>query len=75
VADDGMVACFCTVTATHMGMYIDAGPTGKRLAVHEMMFNVVRDGRLAITWAMTAGPGFYEQITGRAAPEAVDNLG
>ena len=75
VADDGMVACFCTVTATHTGTYFDAAPTGKRLAVHEMMFNTVRTGRLAITWAMTAGPGFYEQITGRAAPEAVDNLG
>jgi hypothetical protein len=24
---------------------------------------------------MTAGPGFYEQITGREAPEALDNLG
>ena len=42
---------------------------------HEMMFNRVRDGRVATTWAMTAGPGFYEQLTGRRAPEAVDNLG
>ena len=43
--------------------------------MHEMMFNRVRDGRVATTWAMTAGPGFYEQLTGRQAPEAVDNLG
>jgi len=49
--------------------------TGARVVVHEMMFNRVRDGRLATTWAMTAGPGFYEQLTGRQAPEAVDNLG
>ena len=75
VADDEMVACRCTVTATHTGRYFDLEPTGKRLVVHEMMFNHVRHGRLAITWAMTAGPGFYEQITGRPAPGAVDNLG
>ncbi|HYL40063.1 MAG TPA: ester cyclase [Candidatus Binatus sp.] len=75
VADDGMVACFCTVTATRTGTYIDVAPSGKHLTVREMMFNTVRDARLLITWAMTAGPGFYEQLTGRAAPEAVDNLG
>jgi predicted ester cyclase len=63
------------VTATHTGKYFDAEPTGKRLVVQEMMFNRVRDGRVAETWAMTAGPGFYRQITGRDAPESVDNLG
>ena len=75
VADEEIVACHCTVAATHTGRYFDADATGKRLVVHEMMFNQVRDGRLAVTWAMTAGPGFYEQITGRAAPDRVDNLG
>jgi predicted ester cyclase len=75
VADDEMVACFCTVTATHTGRYFDVDATGERLVLHEMMFNRVRDGRLAETWAMTNGPGFYEQITGRRAPEAVDNIG
>ena len=75
VADDEMVGCICTVSATHTGRYFDVQPTGKRLVVHEMMFNRVRGGRVATTWAMTAGPGFYEQLTGRQAPEAVDNLG
>lgn len=75
VADDDTVACYCTVTATHTGTYLDAEPTGARVVVHEMMFNSVRAGRIAETWAMTAGPGFYEQITGREAPEALDNLG
>jgi len=32
----------------------DVEPTGRPLIVHEMMFNRVRDGRLAETWAMTA---------------------
>ena len=75
VADDATVACYCIVTATHTRTYIDAEPTGKRLVVHEMMFNRVRDGRVAETWALTAGPGFYRQITGRDAPVSVDNLG
>ena len=75
VADDDMVGCFCTVTATHTGRYFDVDPTARRLVTHEMMFNRVRDGRLAETWAMTAGPGFYQQLTGRQAPESVDNLG
>ncbi|MFL5954304.1 MAG: ester cyclase [Gaiellaceae bacterium] len=75
VGDDEVVACRCTVTATHTGRYFDAEPTGKRLVVHEMMFNRVRDGRLAETWAMTHGLGFYEQITGLPSPPGVDNLG
>lgn len=75
VADEDTVACYLTVSATHSGKYFDAEPTGKRVLVHEMMFNRVVDGRVAETWAMTAGPGFYEQITGREAPEALDNLG
>ena len=75
VADDEMVGCICTVSATHTGRYFDVEPTGTRLVVHEMMFNRVRDGLVATTWAMTAGPGFYEQLTGRQAPEVVDNLG
>ena len=75
VADDDMVGCYCIVAATHTGKYFDVEPTGKQVIVHEMMFNRVRDGRVAETWAMTAGAGFYRQITGRDAPESVDNLG
>jgi predicted ester cyclase len=75
VADEDTVACHCTVTATHTGKYFDVEPTGRRLIVHEMMFNRVRDGRVAETWAMTGGVGFCTQLTGREAPDAVDNLG
>ena len=75
VADDDAVACQCTVTATPTGQYLDLVPTGKKVVVPEMMFNHVRDGRLAETWAMTYGKGFYEQIAGRSAPESLDNLG
>jgi len=75
VADDELVACRCTVSATHTGKYFDADPTGKPVIVREMMFNRVREGRLCETWAMTDGLGFYEQITGLPAPPGVDNLG
>ena len=75
VADGDMVACYCTCTATHTGPYFDLEPTGKTVVVHEMMFNRIRDGRLAESWAITSGAGFYEQIAGREAPGTVDNLG
>ena len=75
VADDETVACYCTCSATHTGRYFDLEPTGKRVVVYEMMFSRVRDGRLAETWAIDAGPGFYEQLAGRPAPGQVDNLG
>jgi predicted ester cyclase len=75
VADDDTVACYCTCSATHTGPYFDLEPTGRRVVIHEMMFSRVRDGRLAETWAIDAGSGFYEQIAGRPAPGPVDNLG
>lgn len=45
------------------------------MIAYEMMFNRVRNGRPAETWAMTDGDGFYEQIAGRSPPEGLDNLG
>jgi predicted ester cyclase len=75
VTSDGLVACHCTTSATHRGTYFDLGPTGTRVSVDEMMFNRIVDGRIAETWVITAGPGFYRQLTGREAPEDVDNIG
>ena len=74
LADEHIVACFCTVRATHSGKYLDVEPTGKMVIVHEMMFNRVRGGKLCETYAMATSPGFYEQITGKAIPEQLDNL-
>ena len=75
VADGDLVACYCTTTATHTGPYLDLEATGHRVSVDEMMFNRVRDGRIAETWAITSGGGFYRQLTGRDAPEDLDNQG
>src|SRR5260221_11640442 len=71
VADDEWVACHSTTTATHTGDYFGLAPTGKPVRLVEMMFNQVRDGRLCASWAILDVPGFYEQLTGRAAPEAL----
>ena len=49
--------------------------TGKKVVVHETMFNEARDGRLALTWAMESSDGFHEQIAGRPKPAGLDNLG
>lgn len=75
VADDELVACHSTTSATHTGTYFDLEATGKRVVLHEMMFNRIRDGLIAETWAVTEGKGFYEQLTGRAAPIGLDNMG
>lgn len=75
VVSDDMVACHCTTSATQRGPYFDLPPTRTRVSVDEMMFNRIVDGRIAETWVITAGPGFYRQLTGREAPEDVDNMG
>jgi predicted ester cyclase len=75
VASDDMVACHCTTSAVQRGAYFDLPPTGTRVSVDEMMFNRIVDGKIAETWVITAGPGFYRQLTGREAPEDVDNMG
>lgn len=75
VAADDMVACYCTTSAVHRGPYFDLPPTGTRVCVDEMMFNRIVQGQVAETWVITAGPGFYRQLTGREVPEDLDNMG
>jgi predicted ester cyclase len=75
VADGDLVACQCTTSAVHRGRYFDVEPTGTRVSVEEMMFSRIEGGRIAETWVITAGPGFYRQLTGSEAPEDVDNMG
>jgi predicted ester cyclase len=75
VAADDMVACYCTTRATHTGDYLGLSPTGQRVEVDEMMFNRIEGGRIAETWVITAGDGFYRQLTGRSAPDDLDNMG
>lgn len=57
------------MTATHTGRYLDVEPTGKQVRIVEMMIHRMRDGRIAESWEVTYGAGFYEQLTGRPAPK------
>lgn len=75
VADDDYVATSCTVRATHTGPYMGLEATGKRVTLYEMMINRIRGGRISESWAISTGAGFYEQLTGRQAPEQLDNMG
>jgi predicted ester cyclase len=75
VAADDMVACYCTTSAVHRGPYFDLLATGARVSVDEMMFNRIERGKVAETWVITAGPGFYRQLTGREVPDDLDNMG
>jgi len=75
VADDDLVACHCTTSATHTGPYFDLAPTGQRVEVDEMMFNRILDGKIAETWVINGGGGFYRQLTGQGAPDDLDNMG
>jgi predicted ester cyclase len=75
VADGDMVAIHSTTSAVHRGPYLGLAPTGHRVSVDEMMFSRIQQGRIAETWVITAGPGFYRQLTGNEAPEDLDNMG
>ena len=75
VADGDMVAIHSTTSAVHRGPYLDLAPTGTRVSVDEMMFSRIEHGKVAETWVITAGPGFYRQLTGNEAPEDLDNMG
>jgi predicted ester cyclase len=75
VASEGLVACHSTTSATHTGPYLGLEPTGGRVSVEEMMFNRIEGGKIAETWAITSGHGFYRQLTGSDAPEDLDNQG
>jgi predicted ester cyclase len=75
VASGDLVACNCTTSATHTGPYFDLAPTGQHVEVDEMMFNRIEGGLIAETWVITAGDGFYKQLTGRSAPDDLDNMG
>ena len=75
VADGDMVAIHSTTTAVHRGPYLGLTATGTRVSVDEMMFSRIEHDKIAETWVITAGPGFYRQLTGSEAPEDLDNMG
>lgn len=75
VAEGDLVAQHIIITGTQTGAYFGLEPTGKPVRTLEMMVHRFRDGRIAESWAITAGGGFYEQLTGHPAPDTNENLG
>jgi predicted ester cyclase len=75
VAEGDLVAQHVVVSATHTGRYLDLEPTGKHVRIVEMMIHRMRGGRIAESWEVTYGAGFYEQLTGHRAPESRENIG
>ncbi|HEV2035269.1 MAG TPA: ester cyclase [Candidatus Dormibacteraeota bacterium] len=68
VAEGDLVATRSTTTATHSGKYFDLELTNRAVQSHHMLFNRIRDGKIAETWVETRSLGFYKQLTGRDAP-------
>ena len=73
LADANLVACHCTITATRTGAFFDVEATGTQVVTRVMMFNRVRDGRLAETWVMSEEARPSKQITGRPSLDVVDD--
>lgn len=74
IAEDDWVCARTLTTATHLGRYFDLEPTGRQVRLNEISLHRIEGGRIAETWALIDGPGFYEQISGRPAPEQTDNM-
>lgn len=74
IAEGDWVSARSRTTATHTGPYFDLQPTGTSVRLNEISLHRIVDGRIAETWALIDGPGFYEQISGRHAPEQTDNM-
>ena len=45
-------------------------PTGKRVTLHQMVIDRIRDGKIVESWSETSGQGFHYQLTGKAPPVA-----
>ena len=75
VAEGDLVVAYSTTRATHTGPYFDLEPTGKQVVIREFSMHRIVEGRIAETWVVDEGGGFYWQLTGRDAPQATDNMG
>jgi steroid delta-isomerase-like uncharacterized protein len=74
LADGDRVVVRSTTRATHTGPYMGLDATGKEVTIHEISVHRIVSGKIAETWQVTEGAGFYQQITGRPAPMPSDNM-
>ena len=66
VAEGDLVVTHSRTDVTHTGEYFGVAPTGRRLAIEEMLINRIAGDRIAESWQLTS-VGFMQQLTGRTA--------
>jgi predicted ester cyclase len=70
VAEGDLVAYRVTSEGTHTKEYFGTAPTGKRVTLHQLNIDRVRDGKIVESWSESFGQGFNYQLTGKAPPVA-----
>ena len=50
--------------------YRGVAPIGKRVTLHQLNIDRVRDGKIVESWSESFGQGFHYQLTGKAPPVA-----
>jgi predicted ester cyclase len=71
LAEGDLVAYRTTSEGTHTNEYFGTAPTGKRVTLHQLNVDRIRDGKIVESWAESFGQGFNYQLTGKPAPSAV----
>ena len=62
VAAQDKVAVYLRVTGTHEGMLFGIAPTGRRIDVHQMQIEWLRDGRIWQHWRVTDELALMRQL-------------
>jgi len=70
LAEGDLVAYRATTEGTHTKEYFGVAPTGKRVTLHQLNIDRVRDGKIVESWSESFGQGFHYQLTGKAPPVA-----
>ncbi|HEV8534574.1 MAG TPA: ester cyclase [Candidatus Limnocylindria bacterium] len=68
LAEGDLVAYRSTVEGTHTREYFGLAPTGKKVTLHQLNIDRIRDGKIVESWFEAFGQGFYYQLTGKPAP-------
>jgi steroid delta-isomerase-like uncharacterized protein len=65
-AEGDLVAVHTLVTGTHTGTLFGQAPTGKKISVHQMQFERIKDGKIVEHWRVTDEALLQQQIDGNA---------
>jgi steroid delta-isomerase-like uncharacterized protein len=64
VMDGDRIAWRWTLTATHVGTFLDTPPTGKRVTLRGVNFQRVRNGAVVEHWTLADIAGLARQLRG-----------